>query len=56
MSSIDNVKIRCQSQIDFNEKQVCEMEHEIQEGKNQLSECKSQLYSKFGDAIRLDYD
>ena len=56
MSSIDTVKARCQSQIDLNEVQIQEMEMEIQEGKEQLSALKSKLYSKFGDAIRLDYD
>ena len=56
MSSIDTVKARCQSQIDSNEIQIQEMETEIHEGKEQLSTLKSKLYSKFGDAIRLDYD
>lgn len=54
MSSIEAIKARCQSEINLNEVQVQEME--ISDGTKQLSELKSKLYSKFADAIRLDYD
>lgn len=56
MSSVDAVKEKCQMEIDLKEDQVQELAAEIENGKRELMALKSQLYSKFGDAIRLDYD
>lgn len=56
MSPIDNVKERCEQEIKSKAAQIEELATEIEEGKEELKTLKSQLYSKFGDAIRLDYD
>lgn len=56
MSSIDNVKERCQREISEGTSKVQELTQDLQAGKEQLAELKGQLYTKFGDAIRLYYD
>lgn len=56
MSSIDKVKESCELEIESKSAQIEELSGEIEEGKEMLKNLKSQLYSKFGDAIRLDYD
>ena len=56
MSPIDKVKERCEQEIEANEAQIQELAGEIEDGKEELKNLKSQLYNKFGDAIRLDYD
>ena len=50
------MKERCQSEIDAKEGQIQELAEKIERGKVELASLKSQLYNKFGDAIRLDYD
>lgn len=56
MSSIEGVKERCQHEIDVKGDQIQELAQDLEAGKRELLALKSQLYSKFGDAIRLDYD
>lgn len=56
MSSIEQVKERCEGEIEEKQGKMQGMTVEIEEGKDELKNLKSQLYSKFGDAIRLDYD
>ena len=50
------MKERCQAEIDVKEAEIQELAEEIEGSKVELASLKSQLYSKFGDAIRLDYD
>lgn len=56
MSSVDKVKESCELEIEAQSAQIRGLSEEIEEGKEELKNLKSQLYSKFGDAIRLDYD
>lgn len=56
MSSIERVKERCEAEIVSKEGETLILQGELERGKGELTELKSQLYSKFGDAIRLDYD
>ena len=55
-SSIETVKERCQAEIDAKELEIQKLTNEIEIGKIELTNLKGQLYNKFGDAIRLDYD
>lgn len=55
-SSIEKVKERCQAGIDATEREIQELATELEAGKVELANLKGQLYNKFGDAIRLDYD
>ncbi len=56
MSSIEQVKERCQSEIESKEVELDVLSKGIEVGKAELSALKSKLYTKFGDSIRLDYD
>ena len=53
---MEQVKERCSDEIEEKQGKMQVMAVEIEEGKGELKNLKSQLYSKFGDAIRLDYD
>jgi chaperonin cofactor prefoldin len=56
MSPIDKVKERCEQEIESKAVEIEVLTTEIEDGREELKLLKSQLYSKFGDAIRLDYD
>lgn len=56
MSPIEIVKEHCEKESEAKAAQIKVLEGEIEEGREELKFLKGQLYSKFGDAIRLDYD
>ena len=56
MSPIEKVKEHCEQETEAKAAQIEGLAGEIEEGRNELKMLKAQLYSKFGDAIRLDYD